>query len=345
METPFLLSSPICIGIITTNRCNLKCRHCINNASSNQGMELSKEKIFSLIDQAYDMGVHYIDFNGGEFFMRDDVDLLIDYALLKGVKVTITTNGTLINDTWIEKYAGKVDLVRISLDSDNKFEHDKFRGVEGAFEKTIKNIKKLIANKFRVTILSTIRKSSIPRLFDFLSFLDALQVEALHTTLMIPAGRGESLKNDVLTPLEHREFLNKCLEFSQKYNPKHLRILEESPQAKLLEYELNGNCSNVPGKCGAAFTEMVVLNDGYVLPCAAFIALREKFQIDDLNSNKYNLQWIYNNSSLFNALRDINSLEGKCKECKLKLQCGGGCRITSIISNNGIYGEDVMCWY
>lgn len=345
IDTPFELTAPICLGIITTNRCNLKCKHCINAASDDCLTELSTETIKDIIDQCCQMGVCYVDFNGGEFFVRKDVEELLDYALLKKINIAITTNGTLITDFWIRKYVGKISLIRVSLDNYIEDVHDDFRGVPGAFQKTVTSIKKLIANGYRVTVLSTIRKSSITKLFDFFDFLDELHVSAIHTTLLIPAGRGQSLEGEVLTPSEHRMFLEMCSQYSKVRNPKYLKILEESPQSRLLEYEKNILKDFSIGKCGAGYTEMVVLNDGFVLPCAAFISVREQYQIEELNLSQHDLNWIYHHSRLMNDVRNVSLFTGKCKDCEIKRQCGGGCRISALMSGNGIYGEDSMCWY
>lgn len=344
-ESVYELSSPVCLGIITTNKCNLKCKHCINVASAENSIELSTTQIKDIINQCSNIGVCYADFNGGEFFTRMDVDELLDYTIAKGVNITITTNGTLIPDSWIEKYRGKISLIRISLDNNNENVHDEFRGVKGAFRKTVGTIQKLVATGYRVTVLSTIRKSSLPFLYDFFDFLDSLHVSAIHTTLLIPAGRAKSLENEVLTPMEHRAFLELCSHYAEVCHPKYLHILEESPQSCLLNFENGSLCDFSNGKCGAGFTEMVVLNDGYVLPCAAFISARGHFIDDNLHISKRDLGWIYHHSKLMKDVRNISLLEGKCHSCELVEQCGGGCRISALMSGKGIHGEDAMCWY
>ncbi|MDY6227134.1 MAG: radical SAM protein [Clostridium sp.] len=124
----FELKAPICLGIITTNRCNLMCKHCMNSATSENIVdELSTDEIKDIINQSCEADIKYIEFNGGEFFVRDDCEVLLDYAIERNIKVTITTNGTLISDKWINKYKNKISLIRISLDSHIPEIHDSFR--------------------------------------------------------------------------------------------------------------------------------------------------------------------------------------------------------------------------
>lgn len=342
----FQLKAPICLGLITTNRCNLKCQHCMNSATTEYTTdELSTIEIKDIIVQACEGDIRYIEFNGGEFFVRNDVEELLDFAIEKNIKIAITTNGTLISDDWIKKYQNKISLIRISLDSHIEEIHDSFRGVIGAFKKTVETIKKLKEYNYSVTILTTITKFRIDSFNEFLDFLANIGVNGLHTTLLIPAGRGADLVDAALTPLEHKEFLEKYREYKEKYiSDSKLSLLEESPQTCLLDC-FNSIDKSVDMKCGAAFTEMVVLNDGYVLPCASFIAVREQYQFEDLNIRNRKLLDIYSNSALMNKVRNINQLKGKCSKCEYLKACGGGCRASANIIYNDIEAEDPMCWY
>ena len=313
----FELKAPICLGIITTNRCNLMCKHCMNSATSENIVdELSTDEIKDIINQSCEADIKYIEFNGGEFFVRDDCEVLLDYAIERNIKVTITTNGTLISDKWINKYKNKISLIRISLDSHIPEIHDSFRGKKGAFKKTTDTIKKLLSNDYSVTILTTISKSRLSTFEDFLNYLYELGVHGLHTTLLIPAGRGSDLIDEALSPREHKEFLEKYREYKEKYKKiSSFILLEESPQTCLLEKK-DKLKEDYKTKCGAAFTEVVILNDGYVLPCASFIAIREQYKIDELNIRNKKIIDIYKNADIMKKVRDIESLKGKCDKCE-----------------------------
>lgn len=339
----FELDAPISVGIITTNRCNLKCKHCMNNSSMAESIELSTDEIKAIIQQSSEANVIFIEFNGGEFFVRDDVDEIIDFALNKNLKVVLTTNGTLISDKWIEKYKNKITLIRVSLDSHIESVHDGFRGVEGAFAKTTKTIQKLLDNDYKVTVLTTISKSKLSSFDDFIKYLSDLRVNGLHTTLLIPAGRGESLEDDVLSPQEHREFLLQYRKIKEEMRGKSkLQILEESPQSFFLNDEIINN--DYYTKCGAAFTEIVIMNDGYVLPCASFVSVQDKYKTDDLNIRKHNLIEIYKNGTIMKNVRDTTLIVGKCSTCHYLKYCGGGCRASADIIKNNLFASDPMCW-
>ena len=343
ISSAFELSAPISLALITTNRCNLRCKHCINSASQKSSDELTTEQIIDYLNQSKMCGIAYIDFNGGEFFTRTDTDIILDHAIELERKIIITTNGTLITDAWIEKYAGKIHLIRISLDDYDEVKHDSFRGVKGAFSKTIDVITKLKSSGYRITILSTITKSRIETFKKFVCFIKELGVDSLHTTLLFPAGRATNIPEETINADDHRRFLETFLEVSSELNKDGVfMLLDESSQRCLLDSEkpiFNGV------KCGAAFTEMAVSNHGFALPCAAFMGCEDMLRIDELDTRKYSLNEIYHNAKIMKQTRTLTSLKGRCKNCLYLRHCGGGCRAAAFIASGDIFEEDPVCWY
>ncbi|RLB12178.1 MAG: 12,18-didecarboxysiroheme deacetylase, partial [Deltaproteobacteria bacterium] len=80
-----------------TKRCNLECMHCYANShlSSNE-KEIDHQSALSIIDDLAGFGVPVILFSGGEPLMRNDIIELIQYAVKKGIRAVLSTNGTLI---------------------------------------------------------------------------------------------------------------------------------------------------------------------------------------------------------------------------------------------------------
>ena len=81
-----------------TDRCNLNCIHCYNRSGPGcqaEG-ELSTDEALDLIDDLAGMGIPLVLFTGGEPLMREDIWELARHAREKGIKMAISTNGTLI---------------------------------------------------------------------------------------------------------------------------------------------------------------------------------------------------------------------------------------------------------
>jgi MoaA/NifB/PqqE/SkfB family radical SAM enzyme len=76
-------------------------------------------------------------FSGGEPLMRKDIFTLLEYGAAIGLRMVISTNGTLIGFEKAEKIkALGISYVGISLDGLPKV-NDAFRGVPGAYAKAM----------------------------------------------------------------------------------------------------------------------------------------------------------------------------------------------------------------
>lgn len=139
---------PVRIELHPTNRCNLKCKFCWQSKAKNQdySLELSEEKLINIVKEAGEWGVkEWIISGGGEPLVRKDVTL----KLMKLIKIynmwgQLTTNGTLFDEKIAKEVVDmKWDQVQFSIDGPDAKTHDYLRGVNGAFEKAVKNAKLL----------------------------------------------------------------------------------------------------------------------------------------------------------------------------------------------------------
>jgi len=137
-----------------TNLCNLKCKHCYASAGNELNNELTYDEIIDIIDQLAEMNINYITVSGGEPLARKDVYEIIQYIKSKNINVMITTNGTLIDEEVVKKLKElKIDSVQVSMDSHIPEIHDKFRGVEGSFDRAVQAIKLCKKNNIKINIM------------------------------------------------------------------------------------------------------------------------------------------------------------------------------------------------
>ena len=138
--------------------CNLDCKMCyIHNSNSNsmRARELSTESWMRIFDEAYDMGLMFATLTGGECLLRHDFKELYLHLWKKRVRVSIFTNGTLINDEYLEffkKYPP--EKIRISLYGSSEAAYRRVTGHEG-FQRTISAYHKLLEAKIPVGIAVT----------------------------------------------------------------------------------------------------------------------------------------------------------------------------------------------
>ncbi len=138
------------VWIEVTTRCNLFCKHCYDEASSKCTGEMSVEDFKYVADELYDYGVKNIQFIGGEpLVLGDKLKSMIDYAskLFQGIEVF--TNGTLINQNWIDTFKQYDVKIALSIYSYIPEMHDKVTGIPTSFSKTVHSIELLKINEIK----------------------------------------------------------------------------------------------------------------------------------------------------------------------------------------------------
>ena len=68
------------VSWMTTNKCNLKCVHCYQDAEEASALELSTDEGRKMIDEIARAGFKVMIFSGGEPLMRPDIYELVAHA-------------------------------------------------------------------------------------------------------------------------------------------------------------------------------------------------------------------------------------------------------------------------
>ncbi|MBI3099117.1 MAG: radical SAM protein [Planctomycetes bacterium] len=132
---------PVVVWTVS-RRCNLACVHCYAAAGNKRFPgELSTAEATTMLQDLAAFGVPVLLLSGGEPLIRRDLLELAALARSLGLRITLSTNGTLITPAVAEqlKTIG-VGYVGISLDGLEPT-HDRFRGQEGAFQAALQGIR------------------------------------------------------------------------------------------------------------------------------------------------------------------------------------------------------------
>lgn len=187
---------PETVRIDVTGSCNLKCKHCQANMFLNRKEdELSTEQWKNIIEQLAKAGCITISILGGEPFLRKDIFELLTYMSSLGIRTTVTTNGTLLNEKKIDSliYDTNTSVV-FSLDGHNDITHDLIRG-RGSFLKTINNIKIFSAklnnaNRHLLGISYVIHNNNINYHSEIFKLCTDLHVDSLSLAMVHKTGRA-----------------------------------------------------------------------------------------------------------------------------------------------------------
>ncbi len=332
-----------------TRRCNLKCLHCYINAVTGPLVDdLTREDALNVVDQMKELGVPLIIMSGGEPLIREDFFDISEYASSYGLRLALSTNGTLITS----KTASRLhDLgfiyIGISLDSPIEEWHDKFRGVKGSYQSTINGIKNAISAGLSVGLRLTITRFNIN---DVKSYIDlALQLGVSRITFyhLSSAGRAKSLKDWYITPPQYFSFMDYLIDISRKYAGKleiettmapfdgiyvaHKIAKDQKDFEELLEVV------RAQGGCGRKIIS--IFPDGSVHPCqfVDFITLgnvKHKKLKDILKEN----------SHLLKQFIEPDLSGPKCSSCPFRSICNGGDRIRAYYLTGDIKGDDPQCF-
>ena len=207
----------------STRTCNLKCRHCYMDSDSRRySDELSTKEAKKFIDDLAEFKVPVLLFSGGEPLMRQDFFELAEYAAKKNIRPTLSTNGTLITKEVAEKIKNiGVGYVGISLDG-LKNVNDKFRGVEGAFQKAMAGIKNCVAINQRVGLRFTINRHNFSELDNIFDFIEAEKINRVCFYHLVYSGRGSKMIDEDLTPSESRAAMDKIIERTKDFERRGL---------------------------------------------------------------------------------------------------------------------------
>src|SRR5690349_17164583 len=188
-----------------TRTCNLRCVHCYTASEAKKyDGEIDTTKAKEVLDDLAEFKVPAVLFSGGEPLVHPDLFELAAHARSRGLHVVLSTNGTLIDRAVAQKLKDlEFAYVGISLDSAIPTIHDEFRGVAGAFERTMRGFRHCVAVRQKVGLRLTLTRHTAQNLDKLFDLMEREGIDRACFYHLCPSGRGKSLH--ALTAEESRE--------------------------------------------------------------------------------------------------------------------------------------------
>ncbi len=349
-ESPFLAIWEV------TQSCDLACKHCRAAAQPiAHPDQLTHAEGEALIDQIAAMHIPIFVFTGGDPLKRPDVYDLIRYAAGKGVHVALTPSATplLTREAIFKlKEAGLVRL-GISLDGSTPEIHDAFRGLPGAWARTIQAIEWANEAGIPIQVHSTISRHNAHDLDNLCNLFERLAIVMWNVFFLVPVGRGQLA--DLLSGEEFEQVFGKIYELSHRVNFQIKTTEAMHYRRYLLQHNLeerrigHGHGSGHPHAVAATAPASVPAGYEPGAPTADAATRNRSWATRRVNDGKgflfvshvgnvypsgflpihagnireTPLAEIYRTAPIFKALRDTSRLEGKCGACEYKEICGG----------------------
>jgi AdoMet-dependent heme synthase len=357
-ESPFLAIWEV------TQSCDLACKHCRAAAQPiPHPDELTHEEGKNLIDQIADLKIPIFVFTGGDPLKRKDVLDLIRYASAKGVHVAVTPSATPLltrEQIFKMKEAGVVRL-GISLDGSTPEIHDTFRGLPGAWARTIQAIEWANEAGIPIQVHSTISRHNALDLDGLCNLFERLAIVMWNVFFLVPVGRGQL--DDLLSGEEFERVFGKIYELSQRVSfqiktteAMHYRryLLQHNLEERKMghgaghphaAYEAGAPTTDGRSRAMGWATRRVNDGKGFVFISHVGNVYPSGFlPIHAGNIRQTPLAEIYRNAPIFKALRDTSRLEGKCGACEFKEICGGS-RARAYALTGDALAQEPCCIY
>jgi len=336
-----LLQPPFMVSYSITQKCNLKCKHCYSDSVDQAAPdELSTEEAFQLMDDLSGWGIGLLIIDGGEPLCREDLLDVVKYASSKGIRVTIGSNGTLIDEEMARKMLD-VGVMAVAIS-------DSFRGVSGSFEQTLEGVEACRTAGLPFQFNMLIRKETLPQLRDMLRLAVDCGANAAEFFDLIAAGRAKKECREQVLSLDERKQSMEWLAQSQENCPIIIRV-PGCPMYPLLLRKKHIEPKHFPAEmlqrvpyydrgCAAGMPRgyVMVLSNGEVNPCMLL-------QVKLGNIREQSIISIWENSPVLAELRQRELLKGECGDCSYKVTCSG-CRGRAFEETGDMMAADPGCW-
>jgi radical SAM protein len=353
--------APFLIIWETTQACDLACHHCRASAQPLRNeRELTTEEGEFLLKQAADMGTPIFVLSGGDPLKRPDLYHLIRYGADLGLRMaTIPAATGLLSEEIVRRLKeAHVSQMALSLDFPRADLHDGFRGVPGAFARTMQAIGWAHAHGVPLQINTTLCGESAPYLPEMVDLVKSLGVVFWEVFFLVPMGRGADLRGlnaaqcEELFGILYRAqkeagFLVKITEaphyrrYVVQREPAGRAIAPGSGQAlppQLVRTEGPGHTIGLaPQGVNSGNGFLFVSHTGEIFP-SGFLPIRAGHVRQD------RLETVYRDSPLFRQLRRPAELEGICGVCEYNSFCGGS-RSRAYALTGNFLASDPWCSY
>ncbi|MBI5629921.1 MAG: TIGR04053 family radical SAM/SPASM domain-containing protein [Elusimicrobia bacterium] len=345
----------------TTRSCALACQHCRAEAVlGRDARELDTAEGKGLLDQVAEMGTPIVIFSGGDPLNRPDLEELIRHGRKQGLRLgTIPAATDNITRERIRglKEAG-LDQIAFSVDGPTARLHDSFRGIAGAFDRTMEAIAMVHEEGLSLQINTCFAAWNFPYLEDMVALTKAAKVAFWEVFFLIPMGRGQALGGlsaeqfelvfDRLYRLNYEDSFIVKLTEAQHYRRFVIQKELAAPRCEGSAAErirrivarprgINGSLGMSPQAVNAGKGIVFIDHMGNICP-SGFLPIPAG------NLRRQKLSEVYRGSPLFLELRDPGRLMGKCGTCEFASMCGGS-RARAYAMTSDYMASDPGCAY
>jgi len=309
----------------------------------------------TFIGDLADFGVPVILFSGGEPVLRGDLFELSQLAVERGIRVALSSNGTLIEDD-VARQLSRVGFAEVGISLDGtETTNDSFRGKRGSFQAALEGIRNCINHGLRVSLRFTITRFNYREVPAIFRLAEEEGINRLCFYHLAYSGRGSRLIKEDINHSQTRQVVDTICEHTmdlyRRGLPKevltvanhadgvylYLKLKEKSPERahKALELLRRNGGNNSGIRIGAVDYAGNVHPDQFWWHYSLGNALKRKF--GDI--------WADTSEPLMRGLKKRKELlKGRCARCSYLGICNGNLRVRAEAVHGDIWAEDPACY-
>jgi len=332
-----------------TRACDLACKHCRAEAIAQRDpRELSTDEAKALLAELRAFGdpPPQLVMTGGDPLKRPDFFDLVQHGRDVGLPVSVAPSGTpLLTQGAIAALAAhSVESMSLSIDGATAEAHDRFRGIAGCFDATVRAANAMREARIPLqvnTLVTAETASDLPGVFRLLLDLGIMRWSLFY---LIGTGRGRDLREirpSQAEVLHHwvydlsrtAPFAIKATEAPHFRRVAYLRMRAEGLDEAAIRRTPVGRGFGIRDGNGIMFISHI----GEVYP-SGFLPVTAGSVRDDSPVS------LYRHAELFTAIRDVDRYAGKCGRCEFRGICGGS-RARAFAATGDVLGSDPLCPY
>ena len=335
----------------STQACNLTCAHCYASAKSRPARdELDTSEAMAFLDDLANFGVPAVLLSGGEPLTRPDLLVLLEHGISRGLRFTLSTNGTLLDDHMASAIAEVgVAYVGISIDG-TESTHDHLRRRPGAWRSSVRALGVLGDAGVKRGIRFTLTPDTVADLGSVLEFAVAQRIERVCVYHLVPSGRGRRLVD--LSPEQRHRALEEIFEFATAHPEIEVLTVDNPSDGPALYLWLQSHDPGAAKRCRRALE----WNGGAVNgPGVGLAAVDERggvhidqfsrdHTVGNIRDTPFSHIWTQPADLYLRLLRGPERpVPVRCRVCPGLAMCGGGSRTRALAATRDRRGFDPSC--
>lgn len=329
MQTPTEMSFNL------TRKCNFRCVYCYNASGIAKQDEMSTGQWLDAVKQAKELEVLKCTLTGGEPMVHPGFFDILGALLRNDILPYICTNGSLIDDRAVSRFADiGTPVVQISLDTPSAEVQDKMTAVNGSFPRVTHAIEALVKAGVTVyvkAVMLPVNYRQVGELID-LCYNAGVRNLILDRFDLSFGGRGS---NAFFLSKEQCSYVKTAVEDKR-------RVIGNKMNINLIQVPQCWSCSDDIVKCGAFLRSFNIMPDGEYVVCEK---IDPCYQMSVGNFKTMPIADMWRSPKIEKLMTPPDNLVVEpCRSCEHLSVCNTGCFAAKQFVSDNLYAPDPRCW-